>query len=371
MASRLMPICGHLRSIGEEKVVHVCIRQRDHEQDDGTNHLLVPWVDYVRQRAERAEGSPDFDARPWWMDTLAEAVQAMERQNFREAIEQQRADPNRVPPRPPLPAEDDPSHVKADKWRAREEWDSTYGEQHRPQTVPTLGGDPDLQPGYTPPGMEPTGRACEATRQIPPHPAPGTRAMLQRCGNLVVPGSEHQHGNWQDMGLAPEPAPGVVPGSRATGETWQQVTEEAPDAWRPPDEGDRAATPPPGGPIPGDVSGEQLSPPGRKAGQGSKEIKFQPPARGEGGRPVATVGEVKAVAARMMEEFHTLRAQADEARNIVNRLGGEAQHTLTDSSMETAQAVIACTHGAETALDDVIANVGNAIENLERFIATA
>lgn len=86
---------------------------------------------------------------------------------------------------------------------------------------------------------------------------------------------------------------------------------------------------------------------------------------------MATVGEVKQVALRMKEEFEALRAQADEARNIVNRLGGEAQHTLSDSSQETAQAVIACSHGAETGLDDVIANVGNAIENLERFIASA
>ena len=86
---------------------------------------------------------------------------------------------------------------------------------------------------------------------------------------------------------------------------------------------------------------------------------------------MASVGEVKQVALRMKEEFEALRAQADEARNIVNRLGGEAQHTLGESSMETSQAVIACTYGAETALDEVIADLGNAIENLERFIASA
>jgi hypothetical protein len=319
-------------------VVHVCIRQRDHQQDDGTNHLMVPWVDYVRQRAERA-GDSELEARPWWMDTLAEAVQEMERENFREAIEQQRRDPSRVPPRPPLPAEDDPPHVKTDKWRAREEWDSTYRLR------------------------------CGTVRQIPPHPAPGTPVTFQRCGRDRFPGQDHTHGDWQDLpSTEPAPEPGVVPGSRATGRTWQQVSEEAPDAWRPPDEGDRAGTPPPGGPIPGGVSGEQLSPPGRTAG-GSTEIKFQPPSRGEGGRPVSSVAEVKAVAAQMLEEFQQIRGMAEQTQNIVRRLGGQAQHVLAESSQETAQAVIACSHGAESALDDVLSNAGLAVENLERFIA--
>lgn len=376
MASQLMPICGHLRTIGEERVVHVCIRQRDHQVDDGTNHLLVPWTGYVRQRAERAEGNPDMEARPWWMDTLAEAAQEMDRQAFREALSE---DPRQPDARPPYPDESDPDHVKSDKWRVIEEWNRRHpsgqcpeikiegrdllrcsrqaghdvsihphgpwtriGDAPPPEVVPTLGEDPDLQPGYVPPGIDPaTVQEWEQGKQ-------DEAAQRER----------------DESGRYP------VPGSRSEGQTWKDVLDQAPDAWRPPDDGDRAAEPEPGGPVPNDVGGEQLSPPGRTAG-GSTEIKFQPPARGEGGRPVASVGEVKQVALRMKEEFEALRAQADEARNIVNRLGGEAQHTLGESSMETSQAVIACTYGAETALDEVIANVGNAIENLERFIASA
>jgi ferritin-like metal-binding protein YciE len=82
---------------------------------------------------------------------------------------------------------------------------------------------------------------------------------------------------------------------------------------------------------------------------------------------MASVAEVKAIAARMRQEFEELRGQVDGMRNIVNRLGGEAQNVLAESSQETAQAVIACAHGAETAMDDAIANLGLAVENLERF----
>ena len=390
MASQLMPICGHLRTIGQERVVHVCIRQRDHQADDGTNHLMIPWVQYVQDRAQRAEANPDLEARPWWVDTLAEAVDEMNRRAFREALSE---DPREPGGRPSVPDESDPDHVKSDKWRAIEEYDRRHGGTGQcpetrtegrdilrcsrqaghdtsihphgpwmkvgevpappaPQIVPTMGGDPDLQPGYVPPGVDP-----EHVR-------------------------EREEREQREREQRERDESGRYPLGRSQGETWQEVHEEDPDAWKPPDDGERATEPPAGGPPDADLGYRPPSPrtgdggtldikvPGKPA-EGSTEIKFQPPARGEGGRPMATVGEVKAVAARMKEEFETLRAQADEARNIVNRLGGEAQHTLADSSTETAQAVIACAHGAETGLDDVIANVGNAIENLERFIATA
>jgi hypothetical protein len=376
VTSQLIPICGYLRSVGPEKVVNVCFRQPDHR---GQHHLM-PWTQYTQDYAERMG-----EDRPWWMDALAEAVQAMNRQAFREAVEQQRADDARQTEdegRPPLPDDSDPEHVKEEKFRAREQWERDH---QPPQVVPTLGGDPDLQPGYVPPGIDPehvrqwerdkqdeaaqreqdeTTGQCQAVRR---DPADHEEISLQQCGRPAGHPEDDRptlggHDEWVDVsgqGLG-----------RSQGDTWQQVTESDPEAWRPPEESDRAATPPPGGPIPGGVSGEQLSPPGRTA-EGPTKIKFQPPARGEGGRPVATVGELKAIASRMKEEFEALRGQADQARNIVQRLGAEAQNVLSESSQETAQAVIASSYAAETALDDVVSNVGNAIENLERFIASA
>jgi hypothetical protein len=345
-------ICGHMRVLGDERVLHVCIKTDIVHEDD---HLLVPWQEYADATVQHAR---DRDQEvPEWFAVLDTQARHINRQEFIKAL---REDPmlREVPaddPPPPLPDESDPPHIKDSKWQARTAWDERQRKRRQqperpaepaPDIRPILGGDEDLQPGYVPPGMAPTTSVCLVTRQIPPHPRPGTRAMLQQCGEPVMtpePPLGHQHGNWQDLGLLPpqperDPEPSEqclttrrdplvlppeialqqcgrpaghpeddrptlgghdewvdvpgVPAGRSQGDTWREVHEDDPDAWRAPDDADRSAEPPPGGAPEADLGyapGSRGKPP-----RLDLKLDFPGDTGGGAGGSMASVAEVRA-----------------------------------------------------------------------------
>jgi hypothetical protein len=306
-------ICGHMRVLGEERVLHVCIKTDIVHEDE---HLMIPWQGYAEATVQHAQ---DREVEvPEWFGVLDVQARQINRQELIKALREDPMlrQPGESDPPPPLPDEADPDHVKQAKFEARQRWEARQGEPvAAPEppgltpglepgvTVPRLDGDPDLQPGYVPPGMHPVDFACHATRKIPPHPAPGTRATLQQCGNRVVPGQEHEHGNWQDQGLLPpEPEPessGPAPDrdgyplGRSQGDTWQQVAEDDPDAWKPPDNADRSVEPPAGGTPEADLGYA----PGSRGKPPRLDLKLDFPGGtggGAGGTSMASVAEVKA-----------------------------------------------------------------------------
>jgi hypothetical protein len=69
---------------------------------------------------------------------------------------------------------------------------------------------------------------------------------LFRCGKSAghhLGPEATPHGDWQDLGVATQDPDGTGWAGRVLDELWQQVTDEDPDAWRPPDDATRGETP--------------------------------------------------------------------------------------------------------------------------------
>lgn len=398
-------ICGHMRWVDPDHVLHVCIQTHVIHDDE---HLLVPWHDYSRDSLDhytRQGVEP-----PDWFAVLDSQARQMEHNEFARALSE---DPTQPQGRPPVPDEDDPDHVKEAKWQAREEYDRRHPQRALPiielpdpeppdQVIPTLGGDPDLQPGYVPPGIDPAKvrdweRAKDeerAQREQDERERPLIHLDQAQCsyvfdGRVPMDGKLFRcgltaghdtgpdptdHGEWQEIGKAdPE---GYSLGRSQT-DPWQQVQELPPepgnepgqgagkDAWRAPDDGDRAAEPPAGG-VPDADIGWSVT------GRGKNpidhfDIKIEPPPGAGTGGSVASVGEVKGgldgAAHTASEAIAATRAAIEKLNEAIGMATATTDGAAHDMAVGGQRFLVQAGEELEAAIQTVLA----AIEQLQGY----
>lgn len=367
-------ICGHMRTVGEERVLHVCIKTDIVHED---NHLMVPWQQYAddveRNARERGEETPE------WFAVLDSQARHINRQEFIKALREdptlRAVDPSDPPP--PLPDENDPDHVKVDKLRAREEWDARQGhevprpdpdearaadreaQQRREQRRPYLEYMESLDPQDTPEEVRQANREEAETTEW--------REFLERVDPEWAARKYEEAGQPEEAERVrrearerSEPEPdenGGYPLGRSQGDTWREVHEEDPSAWKPPDDGDRAAEPPAGGTPEADL-GWSVTGRGKRSGDVTHlDIKIDTPPPGAGGAgSMASVAEVK--------------ASIDAATNAISEAQG-AIHAAREKLGEAISAAAAALEGSgHDAVSTGHAQLQQADQELETSIQT-
>jgi hypothetical protein len=183
--------------------------------------------------------------------------------------------------------------------------------------------------------------------------------MLQRCGkdsghHLDDDPDVARHGEWTDIGPASQAPDGTGWAGRVLDDLWSQITQEDPDAWRAPDDGDRAAEPPAGG-TPEASVGWSVTGRGPRPGVTSMDIKLEdvPPGGGGTGAEVsiADVQAAMSAANGLIEEAQqALYAALEKAREAA----GLAGSVLEGSGHEAARAGLARLTDAEAKITETI-----------------
>lgn len=147
---------------------------------------------------------------------------------------------------------------------------------------------------------------------------------------------------------------GAVPGTRVDRPEWRQVAETGGE-WRAPDDGGRSVAPPTPGKVPPGVELHHAGSIG--------------PRRREGAN-VADVAEVKALAGGIVARLTEAQAQVEAVIEIIQGEKQAAVGLFRGSGQEAANAAISWMASAESSCDDVIANLLNAVEQVNTYSAS-
>lgn len=158
-----------------------------------------------------------------------------------------------------------------------------------------------------------------------------------------------RHGEWVDIGQVRDPS-GAGWAGRVLDDLWSQITQEDPDAWRAPDDGDRAAAPPSGQTPDADV-GYSITGRGPRPGVTGMDIKVNPPTIGAGMASIAEVQAAMGAANGLIEEAQqALYAALEKAREAASMAAG----VLEGSGHEAAHAGLAHLTDAEVKITEII-----------------
>jgi hypothetical protein len=187
---------------------------------------------------------------------------------------------------------------------------------------------------------DPPSRQCGAVRRE------GNQVL--RCGRPAIHVEQlTDHGNWVQIGEL-DPDHGGISMGRILDALWERTSETDPDAWRPPDDGDRAAKPPEPVTVP---PGVDVIPAGRSRGEGMEGIE-----------------QIRAHAGQIKEQIEQARGLMEQATIILRDQQAAAERLLHTSVQEAASAVVHRLRASQMGVDDAIANAGVAIEQIEMLI---
>jgi hypothetical protein len=187
---------------------------------------------------------------------------------------------------------------------------------------------------------DPPSRQCGAVRRE------GNQVL--RCGRPAIHVEQlTDHGDWVRIGEL-DPAHGGISVGRILDALWERTSETDPDAWRAPDDGDRAVAPPRPGKVP---PGVDVIPAGRSRGEG-----------------MASFGEISQIAGQIKEQVEVARNLMEQAHNILTTQEGAAVQLLEGSSQEAAAAAMHRIRAAQMGLDDALANSAIAVDQMSSLI---